>query len=89
MRKKDDATLRVWVFSAVAFFALIILYFLGPRLFSPLAGGRREPPPAPPTVPAERAVSPLPTSAIRMKIKRIEPRKYRREGELPPPPSVR
>lgn len=89
MRKSSHESVWVWLLSAVAFFALIILYFLGPRLFSPLAGGRREPPPAPLTVPAEPAVSPLPTSAIRMKIKRIEPRKYRREGELPPPPSLR
>lgn len=89
MSKKDDASVRLWLFAAVAFFALVILYFMGGKLFA-----RRPAAPAAPARPAEGtdaepAASPLPTSAVRMKIKRIEPRKYRREGELPPPPSVR
>lgn len=78
--------MRVWLFSAAAFFGLVILYFLGGKVV-----GRRSA--APPTAAApaptpEPAASPLPTAAVRMKIKRIEPRKYRREGDLPPP-SVR
>ena len=80
----------VWLLSAVAFFGLIILYFLGPRLIDSFrAPGALPPGLTRPAAAPEPAASALPTAAVRMKIKRIEPRKYRREGELPPPPSVR
>ncbi|TBR17929.1 hypothetical protein EPO15_15870 [bacterium] len=88
MRKTSSDGLWVWLLSAVAFFALVIVYFLGPRLFSPLAGGRPAPAPYAPAALPDPAVSTLPTAPIRMKIKRIEPRKYRREGDLPPPSPV-
>ena len=90
MRKTGADSVWIWLLSAVAFFALVILYFLGPRVIDAFRAPSSptpyvyQPDPAP-----EPAASPLPTAAVRMKIKRIEPRKYRREGELPPPPSVR
>ena len=80
--------MRVWLFSAAAFFGLVILYFLGGKYVGQRAGFQ-PPPTTAPLPPLEPAASPLPTSDIRMRIKRIEPRKYRREGDLPPPPSVR
>lgn len=88
MRKKDDAPLLIWLLSAVVFFALVILYFLGPRILN--RGAAQAPPPKPaPAFQSVPAASPLPTAAVRMKIKRIERRKYRREGDSPPPPAVR
>ena len=87
MRKKDDAAVRLWLFSAVAFFALVILYFLwGKFLARP---SNASPVLLPTQAPVAEPAASLPTSAIRMKIKRIEPRKYRREGETPPPSPVR
>ncbi|TPW19811.1 MAG: hypothetical protein FD126_2313 [Elusimicrobia bacterium] len=76
--------MRVWLFSAAAFFGLVILYFLGGKLVAgrpatPAAGA-----PAPVWT-SEPAAAALPTAPIRMKIKRIEPRKYRREGDVPSP----
>lgn len=91
MSKKDDASVRLWLFAAAAFFGLVILYFLGGKLFTRRAApapAAAAPRPAEDYDP-EPTASPLPTAAVRMKIKRIEPRKYRREGQLPPPPSVR
>lgn len=88
MRKSAPDALWAWLLSAVVFFALVIAYFLGGRV---LGGSRRRAPALPAPLPAdapEPAGSPLPTAAVRMKIKRIEPRKYRREVDLPPP-SVR
>lgn len=88
MRKGPSDGVWTWLLSAVFFFALVILYFL----WAKFSGRPATVPPLPAPDPApitEPAASPLPTAPIRMKIKRIEPRKYRREGELPPPPSVR
>ena len=88
MRKGASDGVWLWLLSAVAFFALVIVYFLSGRLLPPASPPATSAPPAPFTTP-ETTASSLPTSPIRMKIKRIEPRKYRREGELPPPPAVR
>lgn len=74
------------LFAGVLFFAAVILYFLWPKLSFT---GRRKAEPW--SVPVTEAVTPggdstMPTATVRMKVKRIEPRKYRREGsELPPP----
>lgn len=84
MQRKDDASVRVWLFSAAAFFGLVILYFLGGKFVGRPAGPQPYAAPAP-LPPLEPSASSLPTSAIRMKIKRIEPRKYRREGDIPSP----
>lgn len=89
MSKKDDASVRLWLFAAVAFFGLVILYFLGGKLSARRAASAAAPPRTAEDYDPEPAASALPTAAIRMKIKRIEPRKYRRGGQLPPPPSVR
>lgn len=89
MSKKDDASVRLWLFAAVAFFGLVILYFLGGKLFARRAAAAAAPVRPVEDYDPEPAASSLPTSPVRMKIKRIEPRKYRREGQLPPPPSVR
>lgn len=85
MRKSAPDALWAWLLSAVVFFALVIAYFLGGRV---LDKSRRAAPIQAPPVPAaapEPAVSALPTAAVRMKIKRIEPRKYRRSEEIPAP----
>ncbi|MBI5594795.1 MAG: hypothetical protein HY928_01770 [Elusimicrobia bacterium] len=76
-------------FAALLFFAAVILFFLWPKLS--FMGGRKA---QPWSVPAVEAVTPggdtgLPTAKVRMKVKRIEPRKYRREGSELPPPVVR
>jgi hypothetical protein len=89
MSKKDDASVRLWLFAAVAFFGLVILYFMGGKLFARRAASAQAPARPAEDYASEPAASPLPTSPIRMKIKRIEPRKYRREGETPPPSPVR
>lgn len=84
MAKRGDDGVRLWLFSAVGFFALVILYFGWNKL--PWAGaGRGAPPPAAAPEPESEA-SALPTAPVRMKIKRVEPRKYRREGSPPPAP---
>lgn len=89
MSKKDDSSVRLWLFAAVAFFGLVILYFMGGKLFARRAASVAGPARPVEDFDPEPAASSLPTAAVRMKIKRIEPRKYRREGQLPPPPSVR
>lgn len=83
--RRDDRTLQAWVLAALGFFGLVIIYFLGAKLL-------RRPPARPaaaaapaPALDPDPAASPLPTAAVRMEIKRIEPRKYRREGDTPPP----
>ena len=73
-------------FAAFLFFTAVILYFLWPKLSFTRRNTAR--PWSAPTVEAEApgGDSELPTAKVRMKVKRIEPRKYRREGsELPPP----
>lgn len=89
MRKNPSDGLWVWLLSAAVFFTLVILYFLGGRILDRRAQSAAYRPAvlAPPA--AEPAAAALPTAPVRMKIKRIEPRKYRREGSLPPPPAVR
>lgn len=84
MAKRGDDGVRIWVFSAVGFFALVILYFGWNKL--PWGRPGRGALPAATTFEPEPEASSLPTAPVRMKIKRVEPRKYRREGSPPPAP---
>ncbi|MBI3296611.1 MAG: hypothetical protein HYZ75_00490 [Elusimicrobia bacterium] len=91
MRTHDQyAGPRRWAYVALIFFACVIAYYLWVRV-DPFSWGRRRPAA---TRPRPVAVEPppggdtsMPTVPVRMKVKRIEKRKYRRE-ELTPPPAT-
>ena len=96
MRTDDHyAGPRRGAYVALIFFACIIAYYLWVRA-DPLSWMHRKPapvtPPRPPLVEAAPLMggdSAMPTAQVRMKVKRIEKRKYRREGSAPPPSVVR
>lgn len=81
-------TTRRMLYAAVAFFAAVIGWVLWQRDWADMFWTK--PPPSKPVVPMPAKTyggdAAMPTTGPRMKIDRIEPRKYRRaEGSIPPP----